>query len=189
MTKDAETVENLEMRITLRDGRPEVVLDYSGVKVPVPMRHTYSTTVAYDVFQAVMPWIPPEILDKHAPKSGDRDCYNCGEPLGDPAIVPEVREGSAAQPPELRPKCCHCGKRWLPPEGIDAQEVPCESCRLWGNPDTARNEVESWPGWKRAAVRRALDGDKGHMAPGPGCSRPGDPYDLSKRKSTFGIEK
>jgi hypothetical protein len=71
VTKEAEIVEKMEMRIMLKDGRPRVELDYSGVAVPAPMQHTYSTTVAYDIFEAVMPWIPPKILDKHAPRRGD----------------------------------------------------------------------------------------------------------------------
>jgi hypothetical protein len=32
--------------------------------------------------------------------------------------------------PDLRPKCCRCGTRWLPPEDVDAQETPCDSCNI-----------------------------------------------------------
>lgn len=30
---------------------------------------------------------------------------------------------------DLRPRCCKCGGRWIQPEGVDAQVVPCPACR------------------------------------------------------------
>ncbi len=36
------------------------------------------------------------------------------------------------QPPQekldIRPRCIGCGERWMPPEGVDAQVEPCDTC-------------------------------------------------------------
>ncbi len=56
--------------------------------------------------------------------SGEADGCDC--PLAALAADGE----SVKEQPDFRPKCCRCGTRWLPPEGVDAQETPCESCRM-----------------------------------------------------------
>ncbi len=30
---------------------------------------------------------------------------------------------------DFRPRCCECGERWTQPDGVDAQVVPCTTCR------------------------------------------------------------
>ena len=30
---------------------------------------------------------------------------------------------------DFRPRCCKCGERWIQPDGVDAQVIPCPSCR------------------------------------------------------------
>jgi len=63
--------DDLEMCITLRDGRPRVVLRYRGVVVKAPMSHTYGLEASYEIFEAISSWIPAEVLAKHAPRGTD----------------------------------------------------------------------------------------------------------------------
>ena len=48
----------------------------------------------------------------------------------------KVREVMEAKGPDFRPKCIGCGKRWLPPEGVDAQVSRCPACCREGSFDT-----------------------------------------------------
>jgi hypothetical protein len=45
---------------------------------------------------------------------------------------------------DLRPRCCQCGGRWWPPEGVDALRVPCLACCDGATPN---GEPPSEPGW------------------------------------------
>ena len=31
--------------------------------------------------------------------------------------------------PDFRPRCCKCKQKWIPPEGVNTQVIPCPSCR------------------------------------------------------------
>lgn len=69
--KETEANELLEMRIVLRDGKPEASLFYHGVVVKKPMLHIYGIEAAFDIWNAVAPWIPDRVLERHAPNGGD----------------------------------------------------------------------------------------------------------------------
>lgn len=61
--------------------------------------------------------------------------------------APDAPETPKSTGMDLRPRCCRCQEKWWPPEGVDAQEVPCPACRRRDEmsvvPERAPTDVET----------------------------------------------
>jgi hypothetical protein len=98
-------------------------------------------TVAYDAKTSVRSHDPkPQMFATIAAK-----CKAAADTLervmakpGAPASALSAGGGEAS---DFRPRCCRCGKRWLPAAGQDARVVPCPLCRIDDVPEPPREKA------------------------------------------------